>query len=137
MHHHLSLSLNESAVKKSQKKKNPDLDSSWLTKQPEYENMFINLINNKFIKLSLDLRPRSSIWETGMILCNCEGTIDELYRGEISAVFYHLMKKMPIYKVGEKIGQIKLGITLNIEWEEAETLSDTTRGANGFGSTGK
>lgn len=31
--------------------------------------------------LSLDLRPRSSVWETGMVLSNCEGTVDELFRG--------------------------------------------------------
>lgn len=39
--------------------------------------------------LSLDLRPRSSVWETGMVLSNCEGTVDELFRGGLSAVFYH------------------------------------------------
>lgn len=37
------------------------------------------------ILLSLDARPRSSVWKTGMILTNCEGTIDEGYTGEICA----------------------------------------------------
>lgn len=93
--------------------------------------------NNPNIKLSLDLRPRSSIYKTGMILANCEGTIDEFYRGEASAVFYHLMKKLPIYKVGDRIGQLKLGFTLNIDWVETDELTETVRGEGGFGSTGK
>ena len=87
--------------------------------------------------LSLDLRPRSSVWETGMVLSNCEGTIDELYRGEMSAVFYHVMPSMPKYEVGKRIVQAKIGITLPIEWEEVEELSDTDRGTNGYGSTGQ
>lgn len=89
------------------------------------------------IKLSIDFRPRSSVWETGMILSNCEGTIDEPYRGEVSAVFYHVMPNMPRYKVGNKIGQIKLGFTLPIEFEEVDKLNETERNEGGYGSTGK
>ena len=88
-------------------------------------------------QLSIDLRPRSSVWKTGMVLSNCTGTIDDLYRGEVSAVFYHVMKDMPIYKVGDRIGQIKLGVTLSMDFRESEELSDTERGAGGYGSTGK
>lgn len=89
------------------------------------------------INYSIDARPRSSIWKTGMILSNCEGTIDELYRGEICAVFYHIMPNMPRYKIGDKIIQIKLGLTRPMEFEEVEELTDTERGDGGFGSTGK
>ena len=89
------------------------------------------------MRLSLDFRPRSSVWQTGMVLSNCEGTIDELYRGGVSAVFYHVLPNMPKYEVGDKIGQIKLGITVAIEWHEVEDLSDTARGSDGYGSTGK
>ena len=93
--------------------------------------------NSSPIKLSIDLRPRSSVWKTGMSLSNCEGTIDELYRGEASAVFYHLMTDMPRYKVGDRIGQIKLGFTLPIEFEFVEELNKTERNSGGYGSTGK
>jgi dUTPase len=41
------------------------------------------------------------------------------------------------YEVGDKIIQCKLGITLPIEFVEANELSKTERGAGGFGSTGK
>ena len=89
------------------------------------------------IKLSIDFRPRSSVWKTGMILSNCEGTLDELYRGEVKAVFYHINPFKKKYKIGERIGQIKLGFTLPIEFEEGEINVNTERGTGGFGSTGK
>lgn len=71
-----------------------------------------------------------------MVLSNSEGTIDELYRGEVSAVFYHVMPDMPRYRVGDKIGQIKIGTTSPIEFEEVEELSETERGCGSYGSTG-
>ena len=90
------------------------------------------------INISIDFRPRSSIWKTGMILSNCEGTLDELYRGEIKAVFYHVNPFKRKYKVGDRIGQIKLGFTIPIEFKEVEDLDiNTERGTGGFGSTGK
>ena len=86
---------------------------------------------------SIDFRPRSSIWKTGMVLSNSVGTIDDLYRGEVSAVFYHVFPNMPRYKVGDRIGQIKLGCALPMEFEEVDELSDTERGEGGYGSTGR
>lgn len=92
---------------------------------------------NAFEIHSIDFRPRSSVWKTGMVLSNCTGTIDELYRGEVSAVFYHIIPSMPRYKVGDRIGQIKIGTTYPIEFVEVDELSDTERGDGGYGSTGK
>lgn len=89
------------------------------------------------IQLSIDARPRSSVWKTGMVLSNCEGTIDEQYIGEVSAVFYHVMPDMPRYKVGDRICQIKLGFTLPMEFEEVEELNTTERGSGSYGSTGR
>lgn len=93
--------------------------------------------NRSPIILSIDARPRSSVWKTGMVLSNCEGTIDENYIGEVSAVFYHLMPNMPRYKVGDRVCQIKLGLTLPMEFEEVKELNETTRGNGGYGSTGR
>lgn len=89
------------------------------------------------LNLSIDLRPRSSVWQTGMVLSNCEGTIDESYTGEVSAVFYHIMPNMPKYEVGDRIGQIKIGVTFPIEFVEVEELDKTARGDGGYGSTGR
>ena len=88
-------------------------------------------------KLDIDFRPRSSVWKTGMVLSNCEGTIDEIYRGQVFAVFYHVMPDLPRYEVGDKIGQLKLGVTLAMDFEVVDELGDTERGAGGYGSTGR
>lgn len=85
----------------------------------------------------IDFRPRSSVWKTGMVLSNCVGTVDEGYTGEISAVFYHVMPDMPRYKVGDRIGQIKLGSTVPMEFVEVDELDATDRGSGGYGSTGE
>lgn len=88
-------------------------------------------------RLSIDIRPRSSVWKTGMSMANCEATIDEPYTGEIMIVFYHVMPNMPRYHVGDKIAQMKIGATLDIDFIEVEELNETSRNANGFGSTDK
>lgn len=90
-------------------------------------------------KLSIDFRPRSSVWKTGMVLSNCEPTIDEGFTGEVSAVFYHLLEDMPIYEVGDKVVQMKIGFTLNLDFDEVpfEQFLPTDRGSNGYGSSGK
>ena len=71
-----------------------------------------------------------------MVLSNCEGTIDELYTGEVYAVFYHLFPNMERYKVGQRIGQIKIGLTIPIEFVVVDELSETERNSGSYGSTG-
>lgn len=83
------------------------------------------------------IRPRSSVWETGMVLSNSIATIDEGFIGEISAVFYHIMPNMPRYKVGDKVCQIHFDVCVDIEFKEVDTLEETERGTNGYGSTGR
>lgn len=86
---------------------------------------------------SIDIRPRSSVWKTGMVLSNCEATIDSGYTGEISAVFYHVMPDMPRYKVGDRIGQLKVNATQKVKFVEVDELDETDRGEGAYGSTGK
>lgn len=95
-----------------------------------------SLFGHRYLNLSIDFRPRSSVWKTGMVLSNCEGTIDELYTGEVSAVFYHVFPNMERYKVGQRIGQIKIGITTPIEFVVVDELSETERNSGSYGSTG-
>ena len=86
----------------------------------------------------IGFRPRSSIWETGMVLSNSEGTLDEFYRGEAKAVFYHVMTNMERYHAGDRIGQIYLSVAPKAEFVEVEEINESTeRGSGGFGSTGK
>ena len=108
-----------------------------LVVENEFGKELLRIQQDRKVNVSLDLRPRSSIWKTGMVLSNAVGTIDELYRGEVSAVFYHVFPGMPRYRVGDRIGQIKLGFTLPIEFEEVDELGRTLRGDGGYGSTGR
>ena len=95
-----------------------------------------SLFGHRYLNLSIDLRPRSSVWKTGMVFSNCEGTIDELYTGEVFAVFYHVFPNMERYKVGQRIGQIKIGTTMPIEFVVVDELDETERNSGGYGSTG-
>ena len=85
----------------------------------------------------LDLRSRSSIHKTGLILSNCIGTGDEEYRGEYQAFFYHVIPTLPPYEIGDKILQIQLRTREDVVFEITNELSETQRGVDGFGSTGK
>lgn len=89
------------------------------------------------VNISIDIRPRSSVWKTGMVLSNGVGTVDENYTGEISVVFYHVNNELPRYRVGDRVAQAKIGFTLPIEFVEVDELTATDRNTKGFGSTGK
>ena len=86
---------------------------------------------------SFDFRPRSSIHKTGLILCNSVGSGDEPYTGEYQLFFYRFDKSLPEYEIGDKIAQMKVGLTPKITFIETDKLKETDRGAEGFGSTDK
>lgn len=90
----------------------------------------------------LDLRPRSSVYKTGMWMCNSVGTIDAGYRGEIMMKFYcdRSLAEDKTYKVGDRIGQLVVMpdvSPLDVEFVEVDELPDANDRNGGFGSTGK
>ena len=89
----------------------------------------------------MDIRPRSSIYRTGMWLSNSVGTIDATYRGPVSMVFYKLGNDLDgtEYQIGDRIGQLVFPqVPINeIKLVKVNKLSDTERGEGGYGSTGK
>lgn len=88
--------------------------------------------------LCLELRSRSSISDTGLIMSCGIGTIDEGYRGEVTGIFYHINRNYQPYVAGERFAQLCLSNGEPIEWVEVEELPTIgTRGVNGNGSTGK
>ena len=92
----------------------------------------------RYCSFCFSVRPRSSVWKTGMVLSNCIGTIDEGYTGEISAVFYHVMPNMERYHVGDRIAQLHFDKTTKfLDFIEVNKLDETERGDGGYGSTGK
>ena len=84
----------------------------------------------------LDLRPRSSVHKTGLILSNCIGTGDEGFTGEYQAVFYHVIPTLPAYEVGDRVLQIHVEDVKAVEFVQVLTIAEKKRGANGFGSSG-
>ena len=82
--------------------------------------------------------PRSSVRKYCLALTNSVGVIDSGYRGEIMCTFRPQSKgTTESYNVGDKICQLIIMPYPNIIPIEAEELSETQRGANGHGSTGK
>ncbi|MGI4873590.1 MAG: dUTP diphosphatase [Janthinobacterium lividum] len=84
------------------------------------------------------VRPRSGLaYKYGISIVNSPGTIDADYRGEISVLLVNLSREPFEVKDGERIAQLVVARHETIQWQPAETLSETERGAGGYGSTGQ
>ena len=81
------------------------------------------------------LFPRSSVYKTDMFLSNCVGVIDSGYRGELM-LKYAFTSDSELYKVGDRVGQLIIMPYPEVQFELAQELSSTDRGAGGYGSTG-
>lgn len=83
------------------------------------------------------IRPRSGLALNHGITClNAPGTIDSDYRGEIKAILINHGESAFKLARGMKIAQMVIARHEQAELVEAESLSDSARGAGGFGSTG-
>ena len=83
------------------------------------------------------VRPRSGLAaKKGITVLNSPGTIDADYRGEIGVILVNLSNEPVTIENGERIAQLVIAKHERAEWLEAEVLTETTRGARGFGSTG-
>ncbi len=84
------------------------------------------------------LRPRSGLaLKQGITLLNSPGTIDADYRGEIGVIVVNLSKEPVTIENGERICQMVIAKYEQAKFVEVNELSDTERGAGGFGHTGK
>ena len=82
------------------------------------------------------LMPRSSISKTPLRLCNSIGLIDAGYRGEIMAAVDNIKDEDYTVDYGQRLFQIVAMDGSPLSFELVDTLSQTDRGAGGFGSTG-
>lgn len=94
-----------------------------------------------FIELPIgyeaQVRPRSGLaYKHGLTVLNSPGTIDADYRGEIRVLLVNISDEAFVVNDGERIAQLVIARHESVEWVEAEALSDTARGAGGFGSSG-
>ncbi len=84
------------------------------------------------------VRPRSGLAaKNGITVLNSPGTVDADYRGEIGVILVNLSNEDFVINDGERIAQLVIAKHERANWEEVDTLSETKRGAGGFGSTGK
>ena len=102
----------------------------------------INLIPTGFrVELppgtEMQIRPRSGLTIThGFILPNSPGTVDADYRGEVKIGLMYLGRDRYTIRHGDRIAQAVIADIRRLPIVEADTLSDTSRGTGGFGSTG-
>lgn len=83
------------------------------------------------------VRPRSGLaYKHGVTVLNSPGTIDADYRGEIKVLLINLSADVFEINNGDRIAQMIVASHEKVDWEEAEILNDTTRGAGGYGHTG-
>ncbi|MQY43747.1 dUTP diphosphatase [Epibacterium sp. SM1969] len=86
----------------------------------------------------IQIRPRSGLaLKHGITLPNTPGTIDSDYRGPLGVILMNAGQEMFTVNHGDRIAQMVLAPVVQAQFELAETLSDTERGAGGFGSTGR
>ena len=86
----------------------------------------------------VQVRPRSGLaLKNGITCLNTPGTIDCDYRGEVKVILANLGAEPFEVKRGERIAQLVPAPVLRAEFAEVDSLDDTSRGAGGFGSTGR
>ncbi len=84
------------------------------------------------------IRPRSGLaFKHGVTVLNSPGTIDADYRGEIKVLLVNLSNDAFVNNNGERVAQMVIAKHETIEWYSVAKIEETTRGAGGFGSTGK
>ena len=83
------------------------------------------------------VRPRSGLAiKSGITVLNSPGTIDADYRGEVKVILINLSEQDFVIKSGDRIAQLVIAKHEQPEVVEVQTLSETERGAGGFGHTG-
>jgi dUTP pyrophosphatase len=82
--------------------------------------------------------PRSGLARNhGITVLNAPGVIDESFRGEVNVLLVNHSLELFKLKHGDRIAQLVIVPVARVQIEVVETLSETTRGTGGFGSTGR
>jgi len=83
------------------------------------------------------VRPRSGLaLKNGIGMLNAPGTIDADYRGEIGVILFNFSDIPFLIRRGDRIAQMVFGRVMQATFEKVSELSETKRGAGGFGHTG-
>jgi len=124
-----------------------DLTATWIKNTEKYLEYGTDLafeIPEGYVGL---LFPRSSVRNQDLMLKNSVGVVDASYRGEIKFSFYKTKEYLnqygesiigaDEYQIGERCGQIVIMKIPDIKMIEVNELSETDRGTDGYGSSGK
>ncbi|WP_127715991.1 dUTP diphosphatase [Halobacteriovorax sp. HLS] len=85
----------------------------------------------------IQVRPRSGLsLKTNLLIVNSPGTIDSDYRGELKVIIGNFGNEDAVINHGDRIAQMVLAPVTQASFELSDKLSETQRGAGGFGSTG-
>ncbi|MDY8023983.1 dUTP diphosphatase [Paenibacillus polymyxa] len=88
--------------------------------------------------LEAQIRPRSGLaFKHGITCLNTPGTIDADYRGEIKVLLINLGEESFTITRNERIAQMVFQVVPEVELKQVDQLSETVRGAGGFGHTGR
>ena len=83
------------------------------------------------------IRPRSGLaLRNGVTILNTPGTIDSDYRGEVKVILVNFSNCNFIIQRGMRIAQMVIAPVLQVSLMDVDVLPETTRGEDGFGSTG-
>ena len=83
------------------------------------------------------IRPRSGLaLKHGITILNTPGTIDADYRGEIMILLINLSDQIFEINDGDRIAQMIVASHEQVNWTSVELLTETIRGAGGYGHTG-
>ncbi|RYZ97873.1 MAG: dUTP diphosphatase [Sphingobacteriaceae bacterium] len=111
------------------------------------ENIIIKPLERKLVPTGLfmelpkgfeaQIRPRSGLaLKSGITVLNSPGTIDADYRGEIKVLLINFSEEDFTVENGQRIAQMIISKHETISWHEVEILTETQRGAGGYGHTG-
>jgi dUTP pyrophosphatase len=88
--------------------------------------------------IECQVRPRSGLaLKKGITVLNTPGTVDSDYRGEVGVILINLSAEDFIVEPNDRIAQLVFCPVIHVTLIESDTLSSSSRGADGFGSTGK
>jgi dUTP pyrophosphatase len=95
-----------------------------------------------YLEMPLDveaqIRPRSGLaFKHGITVLNSPGTIDSDYRGEVKVLLINHSQESFTVKQGDRIAQMVFARVVQVDLTPADVLSETERGAGGYGHTGK
>lgn len=83
------------------------------------------------------VRPRSGLaLKNGVTVLNAPGTIDADYRGEIKVILINHSTRPFVIERGMRIAQLVIAPVTQVSWQVSDVLSESERGAGGFGSSG-